>query len=420
MLLRDIIRSLPSGAPIAPGTTVNIYRESDDALLDSVATDANGMFEYTVAGNPGAVRYECVVGAGTKVHSTRSILPVSDLDLSGLRPLLHTFLDGVVVNYKDALVVTADGLSMQVEVGPGVATARGVIYRQDGTEIAPIPAVTANPRIDTLVVRFWKAESGDNVGRCELLRLEGTEAVTPVAPVPADTTDYFDTPLAQVRVDVGAIGIALGKVTDSRLISIPFIPNGTISKDQLATDVAFGIPYVKDGHTTVVLENADRLNFNNGLVAAVNGSIATQVDVDLDYGATGTSAKVSRDDHTHTVAIMDDALIAGQDISASVDIKNPTTLTLPAVKCKVRVRVYLRSASLTGGPVNGSIWVNIAGAKKKALPFQSDGGVDSLLFATGAYETSGGTSLAISWGITLSGPIRSTGGYLEWEVIPVR
>lgn len=425
MLLRDVVRVLPSGAPISAGTEVKIYRESDNALIGTVVTDPNGMFEYSVPGNPGVVRYETTVGAGSKVHSTRSILPVSDLDLSGLRPLLSTFLDGVVVNYRDALEVESDGLSMQVSVGSGVATARGVIYRQDNPQVVEIPQAVTNPRIDVIAIRFWLDESGDNVGRCELVRKEGNEAMTPAAPTLTQSTSIWETPLAEVRVDVGAMGIAIDKVTDTRLISLPLIPDGTITKSQLAPDVAFGVPYVKNGHTTVVLEGADRLNFDKGFTIGVHNQIATQAEINLKFPeaneVNGTSNEPARKDHTHNMPVIGVYHIPARTISATITNQTPRPITLPPVKCMCRVSLELRVSSTTGGPTNGHLYVKFSETAGAKIPIQADAGVDSTITAKMGYETSGGTSATIQWGWDHeNGTLSVTGGWLEWACFPVR
>ena len=425
MRIIDTLRTLPNGAPVAPGTEVKVYRDADDALLATVTTGSKGEFTYEVDGNPGVLRYEAIAGASQKIHSTRTVMPVGAIDMSALPVLLSTFLDGVVVGWRDDLAVVADGTSLNVVVGSGVATGRGVIYRQEAPRTIAIPAATSNSRIDLIAVRFWLAETGDNAGRCEVVHRQGTEAATPEPPALVQDATYWETPLAHVTVDPGVLGIALNKVADKRLITVPLIPDGSITKAQLATDIAFGVPYVKNGHTPVVAENVTRLNFDKGLKVAKNTTITeTQADITLDFpeanATNGTSSQVARKDHTHNKAVINDAQIVPRDVSSDVNNQTEQTITLPPVKCVCKVRAFLRVASLTGGPTNGLFWVNIAGQTGAKSSYQSDGGVDSLLVAMHTYETSGGTSMKVSWGMTVgAGSVRSTGGWIEWECFPI-
>ncbi len=428
MRVIDTLRILPSGSPVAPGTQVQVFRESDNTLLDTVVTDANGAFTFEVEGNPGTVRYEAVAGASNKVHSTRTVMPVGQVDMSALPALLNTFLDGVVINYKDALSVVADGVSMDVAINPGVATAKGVIYKQDDPLILTIPPATDNPRIDTIVVRFWRAETGDNAGRCEIVRRQGVEGVSPTPYPPLQNETTWDTPLAQVRVDPGVLGISMNKVTDTRLVSIPLIPNGTITKDQLADDVAFGIPYVKNGNTNVVVENADRLNFMSsaGFTASVNSSIDSQVDVGIDFPTAnttnGTSSKPSREDHLHNMAVIDRVIVGARDLSSSVNEQSMTSIKLPAEITRCMLRVVLRVEGGLGTTAEGSLFMRVAGANHHAFgPYQCDQGVDSTIEAVATYTTSGGTSLNVGWGWNRSaGTLRVKHGWIEWICIPRR
>lgn len=425
MILRDVLRALPSGAPVAAGTEVKIYREADDALLGTVVTDADGVFAFSANGNPGPVRYEAVVGSSTKIHSTHGIMPVASLDLSGLRGVLASFQAGVVYGYGGDLEVVADGVSLDVAVDSGVALARGVIHRQETPQVFALATAASNPRIDTIAVRFYLAESGADTGRTELVRLVGAEAVTPVAPTLTNTASVIEVPLADIRVDVGVLGIASDKVTDRRAITMPLVPNKAITKAMLADDVAFGVPYVKDGHTNVVVTNATRLNFKDGIKVGVHATEATQAEIDLDFAtaaadAAGTSLQPARADHSHNKAVLGQGQITPRVISGNLDDQENWGIPLPAVKCICKVRAYLRVASMTGGPVNGLFWAKLAGQTGAKSSFQSDGGVDSLLVAIHSYETSGGTSLNVAWGISLDGPVNSTGGWLEWECIPIR
>jgi len=364
MILRDVVRTLPSGAPIAPGTEVRIYREGDDLLLDTVTTDANGMFEYTCPGNPGAVRYEVSVGAGKKIHTTRSVLPVADLDLSGIRPLMHMFLDGVVVNYKDALTVTSDGLSMNVKVGPGVAVAEGVIYRQDTVETIAIPPAVTHPRIDTIAVRFYLNESGDQIGRCELFRSQGTEGVTPAPPsLFSNPGLLWETPLADVRVDPGAIGIAMGKVTDRRLIAVPFIPDGMITGDMLADDVSLGIPQIVEaGKPETAQNNITQLVTAFGITVASNGSGSALVMPV--YGGNGSANSLARSDHFHLFPrpsiVIHDFAPTGILSSGERELKS-TTFTYPSgrlLTVRSTLRARLRGSAAGASYYRPSITIN--------------------------------------------------------------
>lgn len=410
MILRDTIRTLPSGAAVPAGTEVQVYRVFPSELLATVATDANGMFEYSVPGNPGAVRYEVNVGAGKKVHTTTSLMPVGDLDLSGLRPLMHMFLDGVVVNYKDALAVTSDGLSMEVEVAPGVATARGVIYRQDTTETITIPPVTTNPRIDLICVRFYMDAGGAYAGRCELLRKEGVEAVTPTWPGLVQDDSVWDTALAHVRVDPGVMGIALGKVSDQRLICMPYIPDGAITGPQLAAQTVTG-GRIKFGDIEAV-HLKDRTITQAKLAL---GSVTTSIIEDGTVTEAKLSTAVQSKLNTSQV-VKDFHRVTAKTGIGTVNTQDAKTVTLPAIPMRCKVKLYLRVEGALGTTANGNVFLNVAGVKQTTFAVQADQGVDSSIWAIAVHTTTGATSLALSWGIDMtSGNLNVKDGWIEWD-----
>lgn len=119
--------------------------------------------------------------------------------------------DGVIRGLSNELHVTANGSGMQVFVDTGVAWQQGYYYDTDAAITVPIDAADPQARIDRVVLRLDTTANtiGVHVNR-------GTPGTTPV-PAPTLTGPVlFDLPLAQVLVDIGAVVIASGKVTDER------------------------------------------------------------------------------------------------------------------------------------------------------------------------------------------------------------
>lgn len=116
----------------------------------------------------------------------------------------------------DDLAVTA-GTGLQVQVAQGKAFIEGTFFLQDGnyTELAISPNSSGDDRIDLVVL------TADFVAKTTTLEvLEGTPAMSPVAPTPQQDTDAWQFPLAEVYVADGAMSIVSMDITDERVISV--------------------------------------------------------------------------------------------------------------------------------------------------------------------------------------------------------
>ncbi|AND39552.1 hypothetical protein [Cytobacillus oceanisediminis] len=123
------------------------------------------------------------------------------------------FVDtGIMPKMLKELKVFADSSGMQVKVNSGVAFIKGNYYKSDAEEVLPIGASDgSNPRIDRVVIRVDWIEN-----ETRLHILQGSPAVTPVAPGLTQNTGRWEISLAQIRVDAGVLTIAADKVTDER------------------------------------------------------------------------------------------------------------------------------------------------------------------------------------------------------------
>lgn len=129
----------------------------------------------------------------------------------------HWLTTGVLLNEGNKLEVYGDSTGMQVKVKSGVAWIQGHYYESDTLEVLGIgTADSTNPRIDRVILRLdWAT------GTILLAVIQGSPAVSPVAPALTQNTARWEIPLAQVRVEAGALTIAADKVGSER----PFVKN---------------------------------------------------------------------------------------------------------------------------------------------------------------------------------------------------
>lgn len=106
----------------------------------------------------------------------------------------------------------ADSSGMQVKVPAGFAIVRGHAYFSNANVTLAVTAAASNPRIDTVVLEL---DPSANVTILKIIN--GTPAVTPIAPTLTQTTDaLFQLALASVTVAANATTIAAADVTDVR------------------------------------------------------------------------------------------------------------------------------------------------------------------------------------------------------------
>jgi len=108
-------------------------------------------------------------------------------------------------------VTAASGMSVSVQAG--AAWING--YSYENTSPLTLTLATAdgvNPRIDRVVVR-WSA-----INRSIILAvITGSAAATPAVPALTRNNDVWELGLADIAVAKGAVSIAAGNITDTRL-----------------------------------------------------------------------------------------------------------------------------------------------------------------------------------------------------------
>lgn len=220
-IIRGFLRGTDSALPVAAGTDVEIRKIDDDTLLDTVTTDADGIFEYQVDGNPGPVYWTATVGATTKTVRSDLVMPVGPIDMSALRHAFGTWSTGVILSYPNSngsnrLRVTANGSDMDVTVNTGAAIARGIIHDQSAQKTITIAtAPDVGSRTDAIFIRFYYsgARAGETIIHCN--------TIGSMQPDTNHDAGYIDMPLAYVTVDAGVTAIATNKVQDKRPFATP-------------------------------------------------------------------------------------------------------------------------------------------------------------------------------------------------------
>lgn len=247
-IVRGQLLDETTGDPVAPATPVEVRRISDDVLLDTVVTDADGYFEKVFNnGNPGPVYTEATLGGTTRKNSSLTTIPADTNDISALRYALSTFTSGVVFlfpgnNAGGGLLVTANGSNMIVTVATGAAVAYGLTHVQRATRQFTVPANASGvTRTDSIFLRF--TYSGAEPGQTNVFYAENSTYPPQDSDVAQDA-GFVDIPLALITVDNGVSSIALNKVTDTRRYASPQIRSGYIQSHQLASGV--GTPNVEN------------------------------------------------------------------------------------------------------------------------------------------------------------------------------
>lgn len=126
--------------------------------------------------------------------------------------------DGVITHPSslialNQLAVTADNSILGVYIATGYAAIRGHWFKNDATDSVTLAAADAtNPRLDWIVLELDRTAK-----TVAFNKVTGTPAASPVAPALTRTSQTWQFPLAQVRVEAATALIAADKVTDSRL-----------------------------------------------------------------------------------------------------------------------------------------------------------------------------------------------------------
>jgi hypothetical protein len=212
---------------------------SGSTAADSVPTTAlNGSMsaDETTMGYPGPVKV-IVTDTGTgavRVHSSKSIGIAGSWRTVDIPRGWRLFGTGVQPGINNELAVTTSGASMAVAVASGAAVVaigdNALLYSWPAAQsLTATAADGSNPRIDTVVLRFYPPGAAQE-GRVILALVDGTAASSPVAPtLTQSTSTYWEYPLADVRVNAGVSVIAADKVTDRRTYCLLYPSRATPS-----------------------------------------------------------------------------------------------------------------------------------------------------------------------------------------------
>ncbi|WP_146009210.1 hypothetical protein [Beduinella massiliensis] len=130
--------------------------------------------------------------------------------------------DGVLLSSLDALQVIASG-DWGIAIKPGRCIIRGRIgVNTTQANLTLAPAATGNPRIDRVVLRC------DYINRkiTEMV-IQGTPAISPVAPTLRNDSEAVDLPLARITIKPTDASVAQQMIVDERKFSQSAAPLDT-------------------------------------------------------------------------------------------------------------------------------------------------------------------------------------------------
>lgn len=241
-----MVRALADYIRTAAGAGVNAASYTIKKLVDNVvlasgttATDTeplttlDGFFQAdeTVIGYPGPTSYVVTTSSGTRTHTSKSVGIVGSWRTLDVTRAWRLNGKGVVPGMGSDLAVTTNGANMVISTAAGEYLAaiadHGLIYSWPAARTLTATAADgANPRIDTVVLRFYPPGVVQE-GRIDLVLLAGTPAASPSPNALHQSTDYWEEALADVRVDAGVASLATNKVTDRR--TYLFLPPSTMT-----------------------------------------------------------------------------------------------------------------------------------------------------------------------------------------------
>jgi hypothetical protein len=277
MYWRDYISEHPGGGPCTDGTTVKLYRTSDDAELASTTT-TDGFYVFDNNGNPGPCYAEWTVGSDTRrVYGDLSIQE-GHIFSGEIEQLLELFDDAVV----SGLEVTAPG-GMFVRVNaPGHAFSEGLWSSHYANESLAISAnATGNPRYDMVYIVFNNGSATPPYKTYAAI-VEGTAAAVPEEPA-FNVANATGVVLARVLVNDGASAITTGNITDRRAFSAPSISDGSITLAKLASEVTdlFSDAFGSKNDSTV--SELDTTITTTGVNTLLTTATVPALPVDVDY-----------------------------------------------------------------------------------------------------------------------------------------
>lgn len=277
----QIARNPATGAGVS-GATMEVRKVSDNSLVASVTTDAQGrgIFSAGTIGDPGPVKATYVDLAGdTKVHSGEVVGQAGGfLWVDTINDALTALGVGRVIRgYGNELLPAANGANMNISVPTGCAILQdGFVYLREAAGNVTIGAAhSTNPRIDRIILRLTR-EGQTAQGTVTLMVLAGTAAASPAAPNLTQSSTTWDLSLAQVLVDAGVTAIAADKVTDERPFTLT-LPSSTppASGDMLyiaGNRKLTNLPKGTDGQL---------LSLASGIPAWVSPAVAASLSVEV-------------------------------------------------------------------------------------------------------------------------------------------
>jgi hypothetical protein len=292
-------KALAGNVAIASGTTAS-DTDPTTPLAGMLAADettlANAGTSYAY---PGPISYTVTepVSGAVRVHSSKSVGIVGSWRSIDIPRAWRTLGTGVMPGQLDELAVTTNGANMVIAVASGACVVAmadaALLYSYPAAQSLTAGAADAtNPRIDTVCLRFYPPGVATE-GRIYLELVAGTPAASPVAPTLRQSTDYWQHPLADVRVNAGVTTLAADKVTDRRTYCLLY-PSGITAGDLFYVDatgklarLAAGTSgqYLKQGATipawdTITIDEikAAISDTELGYLDGVTSAIQTQLD----------------------------------------------------------------------------------------------------------------------------------------------
>lgn len=165
--------------------------------------------------------------------------------------------------------------------------------------------------------------------------------------------------VAQIQSDLAALQSRLDNIksTDLTDTSLPPRYDGNVIAWDSATNTwvsrAFNeaVRYVK-GNQAVVLEHADRLSFNAGLVVVVDGTLPTQGNVAVAFGGTGSANTASRSDHSHNPSINKTYALAPTTPSLSSGTRTLTQVNVGPFLIGVEYQIIAIATAVAKNDIN--------------------------------------------------------------------
>lgn len=349
-VIRDYVRDAV-GVGIN-GATYVIKRLVDDVTIASGSTasdsDPNtalaGMFDddETTIGYPGPIKYTVTdaTSGAVRVHTSKSLGLLGPIRAVDITRFWRIAGDGVSPGLGSELAVSASGASMDVSIASGqyigVMGDHALVYSYPSTQTLTVATADAtNPRIDTVVLRFYPP-GVEQEGRVILALLAGTPAGSPAAPsLTQNTATVWEVALANIQVDAGVTTIASNKVTDRRGYSLLY-PSGITAGDTFYVNASGKLSRLAKGTANMVLQQGATVPAWASTLAGLTLTAPTIGDftnaghdhLDADDGGTLTSAAIS-DLAEFIRDTIGTALVAGSNVTLTVN-DGADTITIAA------------------------------------------------------------------------------------------